>query len=113
GTPAGDNVAASQSFAPVSAMSFPPDADQLALPASIGTEDDRLLGAVFRNGLIWTSATVDCTPAGDVIDQACGRLIELSTSGPPTVVQDFDVGLAGRQVFYPAVAFNGNGDMVV
>ena len=27
-----------------------PDADQLGLPASIATEDDRLLGAVYRNG---------------------------------------------------------------
>ena len=42
--------------------------------------------------------------------RSCGRLTQLNTGSTTSVLQSFDLGLAGAYVFYPAVTMNSAGD---
>ena len=96
----------------IAGTSQPPAADQPGLPGSIQTNDDRFLTTVFENGLLWTVGNDACTPSGDTAVRPCPRLIQLSTAGP-TVNQNFDLGSAGRDLYYPAVHLDSGGNMFV
>jgi hypothetical protein len=96
------------------ATTAPPSAAQPNGVAAISTDDDRILGAVWQNGILWASANDGCVPGGDSTTRACMRLIEVSTSGSaPTVLQDFDLGASGGYLYYPAVAVDPTGNAFV
>lgn len=112
GTPLQGNVAWNEADPGMPATSQPPNADQPGMPGSIATNDDRLLTAVWQNGVLWTGGNDACLPPGDNATRPCSRLIQVSTSGP-TITQDFDIASPGGGLYYPALAMDGGGNMYV
>jgi len=82
------------------------------MPASIATNDDRFLTAIWQNGVLWTGGNDACVPPNDTVTRPCSRLIQVSTAGP-TITQDFDIGSTGGGLYYPALAMDGGGNMYV
>ncbi|TMI80199.1 MAG: hypothetical protein E6H04_09060 [Bacillati bacterium ANGP1] len=84
----------------INQMSQAPPAEQKGSKVLIGTGDNRLQDAVYRDGTIWAAASDACMPPGDSQIRACARFIELTAAGKE---QDFDLGQAGAYYFDPAV----------
>lgn len=112
GTPLGSNLALTEADPAMAATSQPPNADQPGLPASIATNDDRFLTAIWQNGVLWTGGNDACIPAGDTVIRPCSRLIQVLTSGP-TINQGFDIASNGSGLYYPAFAMDAGGSMYV
>src|SRR3989441_13042751 len=64
------------------------------------------------NNRLWPSFDVGCTPAGDNQVRSCVRLIEVDTANA-TIAQDFDIGISGKYLFYPALRTDAAGNLVV
>ena len=111
GTPLG-GLALNESDPAIAATSQPPNADQPGLPASIATNDDRFLTAIWENGVLWTGGNDACIPAGDSVIRPCSRLIQVLTSGP-TINQSFDIASNGSDLYYPALSMDAGGSMYV
>lgn len=97
-------------------LSTPPNAAQCNTNTTVVTNDNALLDAVYRNGALWVSANGACTPTGDTQARACLRFIDISipTSGGisgANIAQNFDVGVAGEYLYYPAVRTDKYDDM--
>jgi hypothetical protein len=112
GTPLGGNLVWNEADPAIAATSQPPNADQPGLPASIATNDDRFLTAIWQNGILWTGGNDACLPGGDTATRPCSRLIQVLTSGS-TINQSFDIGSTGNGLYYPAFAMDGGGSMYV
>jgi hypothetical protein len=113
GTPAAGNVGWQEYDPGIVATSIPPTAVQAGTTVELDTGDDRLLGAVWEYGRLWTTADDACTI--NSVPRACGRFIEADASGADAAIvpgEDWDLGLAGDDVAYPAATFDGAGDMV-
>lgn len=78
----------------------------------LGTNDDRILDSVWENGNLWFSANTACTPPGDSFTHACARIGEVSTTAK-TLTWDADVGVAGADVFFPAIRPDAVGNLAV
>jgi hypothetical protein len=96
-----------------STLSTPPNAVQCHSSTTVATNDNALLDAVYRNGSLWVSANDACTPQGDTAARSCLRFIEISVSSGTTasIAQNFDVGVAGEYLYYPAVRVDKYGNM--
>lgn len=106
GTPAQYNVQWFEADPSISQTFLPPDAVQPQGPL-VSTNDDRFLSAVWENGILWASGN-DLCPTSFA---PCARTIQLLTNASyPLVLQNFDTGLIGGAVFYPAVTMDGAGD---
>ncbi|MHB1786444.1 MAG: hypothetical protein ACYCS7_09885, partial [Acidimicrobiales bacterium] len=82
--------------------------------SAIDTGDDRLVSAVAAGSQLWTAATDQCTPPGDVTLRSCLRLIKVSlVPSGPVIAQDSDYAQVGAYVYYPAVVADSAGDMIV
>ncbi len=112
GTPNQNNVSWTENDLPIGSTFTPPAANQPTGPP-ISTDDDRLLSAVWRNGVIWTGGNDRCFPAGDGSARSCLRLIQVSTTGTPTISQDFDDGVPGTDLYYPGVTTDTYGDLFI
>ncbi len=117
GSPPGP-VAVAVNTVAISPPAFPPNADQPGHPADandLNTGDNRIESVVWQNNLLWTALNSDCTPTGDSKDRSCIRLDEIATSttGPPTILQDFDLAILGAYVFYGAVSLDSSNNLVV
>jgi IPT/TIG domain len=112
GTPLGGNLAWNEADPAIAATSQPPNADQPGLPASIATNDDRFLTAIWQNGVLWTGGNDACVPANDSVIRPCSRLIQVMTSGP-TINQSFDIASTGTGLYYPAFGMDAGGNMYV
>jgi hypothetical protein len=112
GTPLGGNLAWNEADPALAATSQPPNADQPGLAASIATNDDRFLTAVWENGVLWTGGNDACVPANDSVIRPCSRLIQVLTSGP-TINQSFDIASNGSDLYYPALSMDAGGSMYV
>ncbi len=118
GTPPGP-VAVAPNTVPIAPPGFPPNADQPGHPAdtnnNLNTGDNRIESVVWQNNLLWTALNSDCTPTGDSTDRSCIRLDEIATSttGPPTILQDFDLAIPGGYVFYGSVSLDSGNNLVV
>lgn len=114
GTFAASSIGWSEQDVPMAATSIPMLAPQPGSSVLIDTDDDRLLGASWRDGLLWTTANDTCEPApGDY--QACARFIEAIASGSATAVlpdQQWDLAAPSTDYYYPAATFDTAGDMV-
>jgi len=102
---------------PITPLSTPPAGAEPPSGAgprqpAIGTNDDRVLEALWENGSLWLSANTGCTPPGDVELRACGRVIQLATASG-SVDWDTDLSVAGADVFFPALSPDGAGNLVV
>jgi hypothetical protein len=97
----------------ISALSVPPGAEQSGGLPLIETNDNRLLDASFRNGSLFTTAGTGCTPAGDVTLRACVRVIQvLNPAVTATINQDFNFGIAGIHMYFPALTITSNNDVI-
>ncbi len=116
GTPPGP-VAIAVNTVPIARPGFPPNADQPGHPANddLNTGDNRIESVVWQNNLLWTALNSACRPAGDSVRRSCVRLDEISTSttGPPTSLQDFDLGIPGAYTFYGSVSLDSGNNLVV
>ncbi|HJU13878.1 MAG TPA: hypothetical protein VJ792_05420 [Candidatus Nitrosotalea sp.] len=103
---------------PISAISDPPSAVQPGTILRLDTGDARVQDATWSNGALWLAHTNACIPAGDTTTRSCLHLVEISTtnsgsSSPISVLQDFNYGVAGKYLFYPAIRELSNGDLFV
>ncbi len=90
-----------------------PDAPQLGSASLIETNDRRALNAVWRDGSLWISTTVDPGTS-----EATAYWLELDTSAIPGSVSLADQGAiagediaAGTFTFFPSIAVNSDGDV--
>lgn len=115
GTPAANNVALSETdLAVTKGTSLPPTPAQPSGTTNDTALDDRLLSAVWRNGVLWTSGTDACTPAGDTATRDCSRLWEVNTAGAaPSLTLDTDLSKIGTDLYYPAVSLDSPGNLFV
>jgi len=112
GTPGTSAFTWTESDPGIAGTSNPPSADQPGMLASIDTNDDRFLNAVWLNGTIWTGGNDACTPPSDTAVRPCSRLIQVLT-GTISVNQNFDLGHTGGDLYYPVAWLASSGDMFV
>ncbi len=116
GSPALGNVTWSETTLPMPPTSVPPVAyDFSLLPATpLDTGDDRFLGAVWQNGVLWAAGNTGCVPPGDLYVRSCLRLVQVSTTAYQ-VIQSFDLGYSppAGYLMYPAVGLDPAGNMTV
>ncbi len=99
---------------PISQTGFPSNADQPGNSGSLATNDNRILSAVWRNNILWTTLNDGCSVA-----PSCGRVDEIPTPvGPNTIpIQDFDFSLGSGSppdaVFYPSVSVDSSNNIVI
>ncbi len=97
----------------VSTISTPPAAIQLGTTYKLDTGDYRVQDAAWANGNLWLDHNNKCTPSGDTSSRACIHLLEITTGSPMQVQQDFNYGVSGKYVFYPALRILPGGNLVV
>ncbi len=78
----------------------------------IETNDDRVLQSIWENGKLWFTANTACMPAGDVLLRSCARIVEFSTDSAK-VTMDNNLSQLGAHLFYPAIAPDGAGNLVI
>ena len=111
GDPAQGNLTWTEWDLPMAATTIPPSAAQPGGAPPIETDDDRLLGAVWQNGILWTAATNGCQLTGETQVHSCMRLVQVDTNQSiPRILQSFDAGATNSDVYYPAVTFDGGGN---
>jgi hypothetical protein len=93
-------------------LSLPPDGQQPHPNATVRTNDDRILDAVWEGGKLWFSANTGCIPDGDTALRACARVTEVSTD-TLTVDWDVNLGQAKAYLYYPAIRPDASGNLVV
>ncbi len=96
----------------VSTMPQPPSATEPGSSSYLDTGDMRVQTALWQSGDLWLDLSDGCVPSGGTSTQACIRLIELSTTSG-RVLEDFDYGIAGADVYYPAIALDPFGDLTM
>ena len=69
--------------------------------------------ALWKNNQLWFVSSRRCLPPGDPFTQACVRVTQLSTSGPPAVLQDFAIGGTGHATFGGGIGLAGDGALIV
>jgi hypothetical protein len=82
-------------------------------PPCIDSGDGGMLDAVWRDDVLWTSATAACTPAGDSTERACAHLVAVETDGTPSVTQDIMFGAAGDYYSWPAITTDESNNLFV
>jgi hypothetical protein len=69
--------------------------------------------AMWRNGVLWVATSRPCDQPDDSRTRTCVHLDAVATSGTPTHTQSFDVGSTGSYYFFPALAIDPAGNVVV
>jgi hypothetical protein len=84
-------------------------ARQSGSTTQINNGDSRLLYAIWKGGRLSTGHTVACGTGGA---DACAGFTELNVSGYPTIstVNNWNLGRAGDDFYYPAVSVNSADD---
>jgi len=105
-------VLVSQQDLGIRSIAVPPSAPQLGSKSTLDTADNRVQDAMWADNRLWLSFDDGCIPARDNPVRSCVRLIEVDTANA-TVAQDFDVGILGKYLFYPALRTDAAGNLVV
>jgi hypothetical protein len=95
---------------------FPTNADQPGNPGSLVTNDNRIVGAVYNNGIIWTSLNDgNPTNGGACPTPSCVRLDEIQTpvTAGATPLQDFDFVSNGASTFYASPSLDKYNNLAV
>jgi len=115
GTPAHNNVVITETDLVTPATSMPPLAMQPG--GTINTNDDRFLSSIWQgptSGVLWVAGNTGCKPPGSATIRSCLRLVKISTSAQaPTLLQAFDAGANGLDVYYPAVTMDPAGNLFI
>jgi hypothetical protein len=114
GVPGVSTVTRSTVTLSIGTLTSPPDAKQYGTSTLIATNDNRLLEASYRDGILWVAANSACVPSGDTVTRACMRFIQftISPAGVVTKAQDFDFGRFAFYYYYPAVQIDANHNLV-
>lgn len=109
------NVTASDLFVPIQLTNVPPKAIQPDTITRLQTNDARVLDAEEYRERLWFSFNDACIPEDDSQARSCLRLIEIDTNrtGADAVIQDFNVGVNGSYLFFPALSVDNNGNLFV
>jgi hypothetical protein len=114
GSPAALNVAWTETDPHSPALSDPPPPRQpsgVAVTTEIG---DHFTSVFWFQGLLWMAGNDGCVPANDQASRSCLRLIRVVTaSATPIIDADFDVGVSGLDLYYPAVAMDASANLFV
>jgi hypothetical protein len=76
----------------------------------VDTDGARVTDASYHNSILWLGANDDCVPANDTKDRSCIRLIQINTTSNK-VMQDFDTGINGTYLYYPALGIDWHGNL--
>ena len=112
GTPSAGNVSYTEYDPTITPTSLPPYVPQPGTYIQLSTDDDRLLDAVWMNGVLWTVSNDAC---GTSQVDACARYIEAQAQPGSVQImpgQDWDVGGNGTYAYYPSVTLDPDGDMI-
>lgn len=96
----------------VSSISTPPSAVQEGSLFQLDTGDYRIQDAQWDNGILWLAHNNSCIPRGDTAARSCLHLVQINT-GTMSVLQDFNIGVAGKYLFYPAIRETSAGNLVM
>ncbi len=105
--PAAVTVTVTSLSMPTAAL--PPPASQLGTSHTIDTADIRISDAAWEAGTLWLGFDEACLSDAT---RACIRMVQIDTTAG-TILQDFDIDVAGKDVFYPAFRMNETGGLVV
>ncbi len=94
---------------PMSTAAVPPSAPQLGAKSTLDTGDIRVSDAVWSADALWLAFTEACLADAA---RSCARISEIDTT-TGVLVQSFDVSLAGKFVFYPALRVDGTGSVAL
>jgi hypothetical protein len=88
--------------APLPVSAFQPD-----IPKKIDTGDERMLTAVYGDGMIVNGFNTSCLPGGTSA-QTCIRLQIINVTDF-SLIDDTNIGIRGLDVYHPAIAVDGEG----
>lgn len=112
GVPGVSTVTANITALTVSTLGIPPGGVQPGTVSTVNTGDFRVQDAAWFMGKLWYGLDDACNPSGDTQVRSCVRLTMIDTAtSPATVKQDFDFGISGQYLFYPALKIDNNGDL--
>ncbi|MCI4363707.1 MAG: hypothetical protein L3K13_05310 [Thermoplasmata archaeon] len=97
----------------VHSFSTPPAAPQKGTTSKLDTSDTRVMDAVWRSSVLWTTFDTGCKPSGDLTTRSCVRLVELKTGSTTSVAQDFNISKAKTYTFYGALSLDGKLNLAV
>jgi hypothetical protein len=99
---------------PIERLMHPPPASQPSIAIPLDTTGRLQSTSMSPNGdYIWTASMVECMLRGEPNTlHSCIRLIQFDPS-TKEVIQDFNLGIEGLDLLYPALIVTGNGDMVL
>jgi hypothetical protein len=95
---------------PIAPPVTPPMGQQAATPIPINTNDFRLLSAILDGDTLWLAGNDGCVPKGDSVLRSCLRIIAVARS---RILVDRDIGRKGTDLFYPALAPDHRGDILI
>ena len=95
---------------PIDPLSPPPEAEQAETSRPVETNDERILSAVVDGRTLWLAGNDGCVPPRDTRLRSCLRVIAVKGG---RITLDADLGSKGQDFFYPALAPDANGDLVV
>ena len=115
GTPSAGNVSFVETDVKIAPTAVPPLGAQPGCAptatCAVATNDDGFQGAVFDNGELWTAGNTTCVPRNDTNDHSCLRLVGITTGTTPTLARSSDIGEAGWDLYYPAIAPDAAGNV--
>lgn len=95
---------------PIRPLALPPPAGQAGTSQPIATNDVRILSAVVQGRTLWLAGNDGCIPSRDRDLRSCLRILAVTGN---RVGVDADVGVPGRNFFYPALAPARGGGVLV
>ena len=96
--------------------SVPPSAPQAGTGATLQTGTDRFLSAAWSSNVLWAAGNTGCTPSGDTQIRSCLNVVSMNASSTGTVsgaTQLTPEGVSGAYLYYPALALDSAGNVVV
>jgi uncharacterized membrane protein len=109
GVPPGTVVSNSPVALSISPFSLPIGGVQPGTTSTINPDDQRVEDAAWFQGRLWLGLNIACNPQGD-IQRTCIRLTQIDTV-KTSVIQDFNVSSFGQALYYPAMSFDGFGNL--
>ena len=96
----------------VNPYSMPIDVPQLGSSNNIQANDNRMLDVKYWNGRLYATHTIGTNPGGGTVNAARWYIINIST-GSPSLVDSGQVWGSGFYRFFPAIAVNMCGDLLL
>ncbi len=114
GLPGVSKVVVKETTISISYAPTPSDAPQKGTSSliSVSLVSGRLLDAAYYKGVIWFAFEDSCKPNGDTQTRDCMRFDQVNAK-TMTLTQDFDIGMKGLYMIYPALSFTGSGSILI